>query len=61
MRSLVYEAELYVDGKRIVSKEMNISVRFELYILSEFYKMIDAPNVQEFPNILEKKCKTTNE
>jgi hypothetical protein len=42
MRSLLYESDLFIDGKRITTKEMTIAERFELYILMEFYKATKA-------------------
>lgn len=62
MRNLIYESDVYIDGKRATStKDMNIQVRFELYILMEFYKATEAVDIQHFAQILEKRCKTTNE
>ncbi|CDW72497.1 UNKNOWN [Stylonychia lemnae] len=62
LRNLVYESDVYIDSKRVTStKDLNIQVRFELYILMEFYKSTEAVDIQHFAQILEKKCKTTNE
>lgn len=60
MRSLVYESDLYIDNKRIITKDMSIGERFELYILWEFYKSTEATTTSDFAHILEKKCESTN-
>eukprot|EP00347_Sterkiella_histriomuscorum_P017108 403350635 len=66
MRNLIYESDIYIDGKRVAASSLknemnNLAVRFELYILMEFYKSTEAVDIQHFAQILEKKCKTTNE
>ena len=46
MRNLVYESDVYIDNKRVTStKDMNIQVRFELYILMEFFRATDAVDI----------------
>jgi hypothetical protein len=61
MKVLVYESDLYIDNKRVNSKDMTLSERFELYILTEFYNLSKANSPEEFASIMEKKCKSTNE
>ncbi len=40
---------------------MTIQVRFEIYLLTEFYKATEAKDIAHFAQIMEKRCKTTNE
>ena len=39
---MVYESDLFVDGKKMNSKDMTIVERFELYILAELYNATEA-------------------
>ena len=75
MRSLVYESDLLINGKVVVSKHMTIQEKFELYILWEYYKAIHQKeqemagtsgiagggSAEEFVVTLEKLHRTTNE
>jgi hypothetical protein len=46
MRNLVYESDLYINGQRVNSiKDMTLPVRFELYILQEFYRATEAVDI----------------
>ena len=46
MRNLVYESDLYINGSRVNStKDMTLPIRFELYILCEFYRCTEAGDI----------------
>jgi hypothetical protein len=61
MRGVVHESDVYLEGKKFISKEMNLVGKFELYILNELFNSTKANNFNEFADFFEKKCTSTNE
>ena len=53
MRAILHESDVYIDEKRIITKEMTLNNKFEIYILIEFFHAIGATNANDFAEILE--------
>jgi hypothetical protein len=61
MRAILHESDVYLDGKRLITKEINLNNKFEIYVLLELFNSTGAKDINDFAEILEKKCSSTNE
>jgi hypothetical protein len=61
MRAILHESDVYLDGKRLITKEINLNNKFEIYVLLELFNATGAKDINDFAEILEKKCSSTNE
>lgn len=62
LRSLLYDCDLYINGKLRQAKNASLAEKMELYILCDFQETLREKEGGEgdLVHILEKQCKSTN-